>query len=232
MKIQIEEIEVEVTKKQVKNYSIHIKPPDAKVSITAPLNASEDRIKQIIIKKLNWIRKKQKQLQEILQKRHREFVTGETIYIWGKPYTLQVEPSQEKRSFVIDGEKAILTIGSDRTAERKDLYIQYVLSKDLIVELERLIPIWEQKTGLHCRKWRVNYLKGKWGVCRGRTKSITINTRLAYYPPECLEFIVVHELIHIKIPNHGKDFIACMDLYLPDWREILKKLENEYQKIF
>ena len=224
--IEIDGITVEIIKKQIKNYIIHVKPPDGSVTLSVPFLANEEKIRSIIAKRLSWIKKKQQLIRESVAEKEQEFISGEIIYIWGKPFTLKVIPSIETSNFVIDGEIAILTINPKYTSEQKDLYIQYILSKQMKDELKILIPKWEQKTGLHCHKWRINYLKGKWGVCRGRTKSITINPNLVYKPKECLEFIVVHELGHIKIPNHGKDFILFMDEYLPNWRDLEKILNG------
>ena len=91
-------------------------------------------------------------------------------------------------------------------------------------EIYRLISIWEPRTGLHCSKWYLKNLKTKWGVYHRRKNTISINIQLVNKPIECLEYIVVHELGHIKIHNHGKDFYAYMDKYLPNWREISKNL--------
>lgn len=224
MIIKLQGIEIEVKKKQIKNLHLSVLPPNGSVRISAPLSISDENIRLFAASKITWIRSQQKKFTNQLRHSKREFVSGETIYIWGKQYYLQVEYSNKSNNFLIDGEKAILTVRKESTAKQRENYVNEVLRKYLKNEINRLLPVWEQKTGLQCKQWLVKYMKTRWGTYSETTECISFNLQLAHKPVECLEYIIVHELGHIVHRNHGKGFIAYMDMYLPYWRETKNKL--------
>jgi predicted metal-dependent hydrolase len=220
----IQDIEIEIIKKRIKHIHLYVLPPNGSVRISAPLSVSDDNIRLFASSKINWIRAKQKKFAEQPRHSEREFVSGETIYIWGKQYYLQVEYSNKAYNFLIEGEKAILTVRKESTTAQRESYVNEILRQYLKNEINRRLPFWEQKTGLHCKQWLVKYMKTRWGTYSVRTETISFNLQLAHKPAECLEFIIVHELGHIRHRNHGQGFIAYMDTYLPDWRETNNKL--------
>jgi predicted metal-dependent hydrolase len=224
MKIQIQDIEIEVIKKQIKNLHLSVLPPDGRVRISVPLSVSNESIRLFAASKISWICAQQKRFHEQLRHSEREFVSGETIYIWGKQHYLQVEYSNRSNNFVIADNKAILTIRKESTAQQRENYVNEILRKYLKDEISRLLPVWEQKTGLQCKNWIVKYMKTRWGSYSKKTGTISFNLQLAHKSIACLEFIIVHELGHIRHHNHGKGFIAYMDKYLPYWRETKNKL--------
>ena len=222
----IQDIEIEVIKKRIKNLHLSVLPPNGSVRISAPLSVSDAYIRQFATLKIGWIRTQQAKFAKQQRHSEREFVSGETLFIWGKQYYLQVEYSAKSNHFRIDGEKAILTVRKESTAKQREGYVNEVLRRYLKEEVNRLLPVWEQKTGLHCKQWIVKYMKTRWGSYSARTGTISINLQVAHKPVACLEFIIVHELGHIKHRNHGKGFIALMDKYLPYWRETKKNLNT------
>ncbi|MDR2775425.1 MAG: M48 family metallopeptidase [Tannerella sp.] len=124
----------------------------------------DENIRLFAVSKISWIRMQQKKFAEQLRHSAREFVSGETIYIWGKQYYLQVEYSRETGGFMLDGEKAILTVRKESTAQQRENYVNEVLWQCLEKEITRLLPVWEQKTGLQCKRWIVKYMKTRWGT--------------------------------------------------------------------
>ena len=226
MKIKVQDIEIEVIKKQIKNLHLSVLPPDGRVRISVPLSVSDESIRLFASSKISWIRAQQKKFNEQLRHSEREFVSGETIYIWGKQYYLQVIYSNKSNHFLLDGEKAILTVRKESTAQQRENYVNEILRKYLKDEINRLLPVWEQKTGLQCKKWMVKYMKTRWGTYSKTTGTVSFNLQLAHKPVECLEYIIVHELGHIRHRNHSKGFIAYMDTCLPYWREIRNKLNS------
>jgi predicted metal-dependent hydrolase len=222
--MKIHNIEIEIIKKNIKNLHLSVLPPNGAVRISAPLSVSDEYIRLFATSKISWIRTQQNKFAGQLRHSEREFVSGETIYIWGKQYYLQVEYSNIANGFLLDGEKAILTVCKESTAQQRENYVNEVLRKYLKNEISRLLPAWEQKTGLQCKRWIVKYMKTRWGTYSVTTGTVSINLQLAHKPIECLEYIIVHELGHITHHNHGKGFIAYMDTYLPYWRETRNKL--------
>jgi len=226
MTMKIHDIEIEIIKKNIKNLHLSVLPPNGSVRISAPLSVSDENIRLFAASKISWIRSQQNKFAKQLRHSEREFVSGETIYIWGKQYYLQVEYSSKANDFLLDGEKAILIVRKESTAKQRENYVNEVLRKYLKNEIIRLLPVWEQKTGLQCKRWLVKYMKTRWGTYSETTGTISFNLQLAHKPVECLEYIIVHELGHIKHRNHGKDFVAYMDTYLPYWRETKNKLNT------
>jgi predicted metal-dependent hydrolase len=224
--MNIQGIEIEIIKKSIKNLHLSVLPPNGAVRISAPLAISDENIQLFVASKISWIRTQQNKFAKQLRHSEREFVSGETIYIWGKQYYLQVDYSSRANNFILEGEKAILTVRKESTAKQRENYVNEVLRKYLKNEIIRLLPVWEQKTGLQCKRWLVKYMKTRWGTYSHRTETISLNLQLAHKPIECLEFIIVHELGHIIHRNHGKGFIAYMDTYLPYWRETKNKLNT------
>jgi predicted metal-dependent hydrolase len=224
--MKIHDIEIEVIKKRIKNLHLYVLPPNGLVRVSAPLPVSDENIRLFVTSKISWIRTQQNKFAKQLRHNEREFVSGETIYIWGKQYFLQVEYSSKANNFLLDGERAILTVRQESTAKQRENYVNEVLRKHLKNEITRLLPVWEQKTGLQCKRWLVKYMKTRWGTFSERTGTMSFNLQLAPKPIECLEYIIVHELGHITHRNHGKGFIAYMDTYLPYWRETKNKLNN------
>jgi predicted metal-dependent hydrolase len=224
--MKIHEIEIEIIKKNIKNLHLSVLPPNGLVRISAPFSVSDENIRLFAVSKISWIRAQQNKFAKQLRHSAREFVSGETIYVWGKQHYLQIEYSNKANNFILDGEKAILTIRKESTAKQRENYVNEVLRKYLKNEINRLLPIWEQKIGLQCNRWLVKYMKTRWGTYSASTGTISLNLQLAHKPIECLEYIIVHELGHIIHRNHGKDFIAYMDKYLPYWRETKNKLNT------
>jgi len=203
---------------------LSVKPPDGAVRISAPLFISDETIRLFATSKISWIRAQQNKFAQQSRHSEREFVSGETIYVWGKQYYLQVAYSSKANHFALDGEKALLTVRQESTAEQRENYVNDVLRQYLKIEINRLLPIWEQKTGLRCERWIVKYMKTRWGTYSRKTGTMSINLQLAHKPIACLEYIIVHELGHIRHHNHGKGFIAYMDTWLPYWRETKNRL--------
>jgi len=222
--MKIDDIEIEIIKKNIKNLHLSVLPPNGSVRISAPLSFNDENIRLFAASKISWIRTQQSIFAKQLRHTEREFVSGETIYIWGKQYYLQVEYSSKANNFKLDGEKAILTVRKESTAKQREKYVNEVLRKYMKSEISRLLPVWEQKTGLQCKRWLVKYMKTRWGSYSHITGNISFNLQLVHKPIECLEYIIVHELGHITFRDHSKGFIVYMDKYLPYWREIKNKL--------
>lgn len=119
-----------------------------------------------------------------------------------------------------------MTVRKESTAKQRQAYVNEWYRVLLKEKIELYLPKWEQITGLYCDSWQTKYMTTRWGTCNTATKKIWFNLQLAKKPVECLEYVMLHELAHLKVRNHGKDFIAILDKYMPYWRET-RKLLNE-----
>jgi predicted metal-dependent hydrolase len=218
---------ITITRKNVKNLRITVTPPDGRVTVSAPLKMSEKDILTFIQDKKDWIIKCREKQLKAPKKAAKEYMSGEIIYIFGKPYTLQVTVSDKKESMYITSDTAVLLAKSDGTAETRKKIIDKKLREMLQAEIEKRLPLWEQKTGLKCNKFSIKAMKTRWGSYSTKTKAIAFSDLLACKPIECLEYVIVHELGHVKYPNHGKGFKNFLTAYLPDWKKT-KKLLNEF----
>ena len=225
MNIDICGIDVQINKKNIKNMHLSVKPPLGKVVVSAPLLMSQKSIENFVRLNSGWIKKQQEKFANQHRMSIRQYVSGETYYIWGKQYFLEFVPAT-KRNFNIDGNKIILSMKENTTVEQRERFVREKFREILTNQLERLIRKWEKTTGLYCDSFQTKYMLTRWGTCNSKAKRIWINLQMVEKPLECLEYVILHELTHLKVSNHGKDFIANMDKYMPDWKD-KKNLLNE-----
>lgn len=226
MSFEISGISVEVVKKDIKNLHLSVLPPDGAVRVSAPRSMTDESVQLFVRTRLGWIRKQQAKFEQQPRQAARHFVSGETLYVWGKQYFLQVEYSYKGNSIRLSGDKAILTVRKGSTAKQREAFVNEWYRDNLKVEIGRILPIWEKKTDLYCSSWQTKYMTTKWGTCNTKTGKIWINLQLAKKPPECLEYVILHELTHLKIKNHGDEFTGFMDEHMPYWRDIRKLLND------
>ena len=226
MQIQVANISIEVIKKNIKNMHLSVLPPDGKVRVSAPVTLSDDSIAMFVRTKLDWIRKQQETFRNQPRQSERQYVSGETVYVWGKQYFLQVEYSYKGNNLVLSGDRAILTVRKESTTQQRENFVNEWYRTLLKAEIAKLLPKWEKITGLYCSSWQTKYMTTKWGTCNTASKKIWLNLQLAKKPPECLEYVILHELAHLQVKDHGPAFIAILDQYMPYWRERKRQLNN------
>lgn len=218
MQVSISGIDVQVNKKNIKNMHLSVKPPLGNVVVSAPLLMTQKSIENFVRLNIDWIKKQQIKFINQPRMTERKYISGETYYIWGKQYFLEFKPSQ-KRAFKIDGDKIILEMKESSTAEQREHFVREELRKILVDQLNRLIPKWEETTGLYCDSFKTKYMLTRWGTCNSKAKRIWINLQMVEKPLDCLEYIILHELVHLKVSNHGKEFTSMMDKYMHDWKD-------------
>lgn len=224
MEINISGISIEVRKKKIKNMYLSVKPPEGKVTISAPLTMNRRTIEAFARSKLEWIRMQKKKYEAHPKEADRQYVSGEILYFWGEPYLLLFQGKGGKNSLEFSGGRAILTMREDSTPKQREAYIREQYRGMLKEEIARLLPKWEALTGLHCSSWHTKYMTTRWGTCNTVKKRLWFNVQLAQKPVECLEYVILHELAHTRVSNHGAEFVAVMDEYMPKWREVKRRL--------
>jgi predicted metal-dependent hydrolase len=215
-----------VIKKDIKNLHLYVKPPDGHVEVSVPQHMSDKSIALFLRTRTGWIKKQQAKFREQPRQTEREYVSGETLYVWGKQYFLQVEYSNRKNALDFFGDRAILTVRKESTAKQRESYVNEWYRERLKAEIEKRLPRWESLTGLYCSGWQTKYMTTNWGTCNTKTGKIWINLQLAKKPFECLDYVLLHELAHLRVKDHGPAFIAILDEYMPYWRDVRKKLND------
>lgn len=226
MQIVISGIPIDIHKKNIKNMHLQIKPPNGQVVISAPLSMDDKAIEVYARTNLGWIKKQIEKFQQQPRSAKRQYVSGETMYIWGKQYYLSFVPDSRKNSFKIQGNSIVLSMRKNSTVKQREKYIREQYRRLLKGEIEKILPKWEQIIGLHCESWQIKYMITRWGTCNTEKKKLWFNLQLAQKPVECLEYVILHELIHLKERTHNSIFIAYMDMYMKNWREVRKELND------
>ena len=226
MRIVISGIPIDIQKKNIKNMHLQVKPPDGHVVISAPSSMDDKAIEVYARTNLSWIKKQIEKFQQQPRSAKRQYVSGETMYIWGKQYYLSFVPDSQKNSFEIQGDKVILSMREDSTVKQRENYVREQYRQFLKVEIERLLPKWEKITELHCESWQTKYMVTRWGTCNTEKKKLWFNLQLVQKPIECLEYVILHELIHLRERTHNSTFIAYMDMYMKNWRAVRKELND------
>jgi predicted metal-dependent hydrolase len=219
-------IEVGVNRKNIKHMHLYVKPPNGAVSVSAPIGMSDSQIERFVRTKTRWIKAKQEKFAGQPRQAERRYVSGETLYLWGRQYFLQVSYAK-RNALKLSGNMAVLTVRRESTAKQRDTFVREWYREQLKTEVARLLPKWEAITGLKCDSWQSKYMTSRWGTCNIARRKIWLNLQLAKKPVECLEYVILHELVHLRVKNHNADFKALMDTYMPFWREVKKKLNEQ-----
>lgn len=226
MEIIVSNISVEVIRKNIKNMHLSVLPPDGRVRVSAPTQLTDEAITMFVRTKLGWIKKQQEKFQQQPRQSERQYVSGETLYVWGKQYFLQVEYSYKGNALTLSGDTAILTVRKESSPKQRESFVNEWYRNLLKQEVAKYLPKWEKTTGLYCSSWQSKYMTTKWGTCNPTSKKIWLNLQLAKKPIECLEYVILHELAHLKVHNHGPEFTAILDQYMPYWREHKRRLND------
>lgn len=223
--IQVKDIQIEIHRKNIKNIYLRVLPPDGQVRVSAPKSVPDDYIRNFVLKKYNWIKKHVSSFQEYNLKRVKEYVSGESHYFKGKKYKLKIIYS-DKPMIEIKNDYIYFYVPSHYTCEQRQNYYEKWLKKELKKELEILVPKWEKIIGVKANEIRIRKMKTKWGTCNILKKRIWFNLELIKKPRNQLEYVVVHELVHLIEKNHNKRFKEIMSKYLPDWKIYRKELNK------
>lgn len=224
--IALGDIIIEVDRKQIKNIHLSVYPPTGRVRIAAPARMDLDTIRVYAISKLDWIKDQQKKFLAQERETPREYLDHESHYVWGKRYLMKLVERNEAPFVSLSHSHIWLNVRPNADDEKKAEVLEAWYRRQIYDALTPLIALWEQRLGVQVAKVHVQRMKTRWGTCNPHTARIIINTELAKKPPECLEYIVVHELIHLLEPTHNSRFVALMDHHLPQWRLLRDELNR------
>ena len=230
--IKLGDLVLDVVQKDIKNVHLSVYPPNGRVRISAPLRMNSDTIRVFAISKLSWIKQQQRKLLEQERESPREFLDRESHNVWGKRYLLQVTEVDAAPKVELVHRKLRLTVRSGTSEEKRATIIDAWYREQLRQAVPAIIARWEPVLGMKVARFFVQRMKTKWGSCSTDVGSIRLNTDLAKKPPECLEYIVVHEMVHLLEPTHNDRVVALMNQFMPKWqhcRQMLNRLPVRHE---
>lgn len=224
--IQIGDITIAVTRKNIKNVHLSVHPPEGRVTLATPTETRLEVARAYAITKLAWIREQQGKLRNQDRETPREFIERESHYLWGRRHLLTVIERDTKPSVTVDHKRITLNVrpGSDR-AKRATVIHEW--HKSLLHEIiPALIRKWEPKLGVQVKAYFLQRMKTKWGSCNNKVGHIRLNTELVKKPKDLIEYVIVHEMIHLIEPTHSERFMLLLSDNYPAWREARAELNE------
>ena len=218
---------VTIVRKSIKNMHLRVLSPDGEIQITAPNRLPLSQIDRFVREKRGWIEARQQQLAERPAATNPAFADGQTVYLWGEAYTLRLEAAARGRSVLQRRQEIVLSIRPEDDAAQRESLLNGFDREALSERIAARLPLWEERTGLHPSAWQIKNMKTRWGTCNTATRKIWLNLQLAKQPPVCLDYVIAHELTHLRYPGHGQDFQAFLTRAMPNWPEVRKALNNQ-----
>lgn len=218
--MQVGGLSVEVVRKAIKNLHIGVYPPEGRVRVAAPLLLPDTALRAAIVTRLRWIRQQQSRFAAQVRQSEREMVSGETHYFQGRRYRLRVVEGGRSGVRISGGATLELCAppGAD-VRRRREILAQWYRQR-LQDALPPLVAQWERRVGARVNEVRIKRMKTLWGSCNADARRIWLNLELAKKPPVCLEYILVHEMVHLLERHHNARFMALMDSLMPNWRMV------------
>lgn len=224
--LKLGDIAVDVVLKDIKNVHLSVYPPTGHVRISAPERMDIETIRLFAIAKLDWI--KQQQEKQLGQDREspREYVDRESHYVWGRRYLLKVVEADAPASVQLQHDTLVLSVRPGADLEAKQAVLSEWYRQSLKAEARLLLATWEPRLGVTVNGFFVQQMKTKWGSCNPTSRTIRLNTELAKKPTECLEYIVLHEMVHLLEPRHNARFVALVSQFMPAWEHHRRTLNR------
>ena len=224
--INLGEVSVDVVFKDIKNVHLSVYPPTGRVRISAPERMKLDAIRIFAISKLDWIKRQQTKLQGQERETPREYLERESHYLWGRRYLLRVLEVDAVPEVELAARTMILRVRPQANEEKKEAIVAQFYREQVRSAVPSLMAKWTAFMGVAVERLYVQQMKTKWGSCNPRAGAIRLNTELAKKPKHCLEYILVHELVHFFEPHHGDRFVSLMDKFIPQWRQHREELNR------
>ena len=225
--ITVNGLVVDVFRKRIKNLHLAVYPPNGRIRVAAPLRVDDEAVRLAVISRLAWIKRQQAKFEGQERQSAREYVSGESHYYQGNRYLLNVV-CHDAPPRVVSRNKTTLDLlvrtRSD-TAQRERVLLAWY-RKQLKEMVPPLIAKWKAIIGVEVADWGVKQMKTKWGSCTIEAWRIWLNLELIKKPAHCLEYIVVHEMVHLLERHHNDRFIAYMDQFMPQWRFLRDELNK------
>ena len=227
MQRTIDGLSVTIVRKSIKNMHLRVLSPNGEIQITAPNRLSVSQIDRFVREKRGWIEARQQQLAERPAATDPAFADGQPVYLWGESYTLRLAAAVRGRSALQRGQEIVLSVHPEDDTSQRESLLNGFYREALSNQIAARLPLWEARTGLHPSAWQIKNMKTRWGTCNTATRKIWLNLQLVKQPPDCLDYVIAHELTHLRYPGHGQDFKAFLTRAMPIWPEVRKALNNQ-----
>ena len=224
--IDVQGISVTVEHKRVKNINLAIYPPDGRVRVSAPVRCTRTQIREVIEERLGWIAKRQAALKAAVQAGGQWCYEGETISCLGRNYILHIEEIEARPKVSCVADRIILQVRPGASPATRQKLVENWLRRQLAGRIPGLLARWESVVGVDVREWRIRKMKTRWGTCNITDHRIWLNLELARIDPVFLEYVLVHELVHLLERSHNARYWRLMDRFYPDWRTIRRRLRE------
>lgn len=218
-RLEVGGLSVEVVRKDIKHLHLGVYPPEGRVRVAAPHRLDDEAVRLAVISRLAWIRRKRAGFRRQERESRREFVSGESHYFEGRRYRLDVVESPGRTGIRLRGNAWIemrIRPATGRDAREAKLYRWY--RARLREHIPEIAAKWEPRIGVEVADWRIRRMKTRWGTCNVRACRIWLNSELAKKPLSCIEYVVVHEMVHLVEPTHNDRFREILDQVMPNWR--------------
>ncbi|MEO8383494.1 MAG: SprT family zinc-dependent metalloprotease [Acidobacteriota bacterium] len=224
--IHIGDIAIAVTRKDVKHVHLSVHPPNGRVTLVTPKRTRPEVARAYAVSRLGWIRNQQRRLRAQARETPRQFTGRESHFLWGRRYLLTVREDDAKPSVRLSHRRMTLTVRPGSSRARREV-VMHEWHKSLLHEvLPRLIRKWERKLGIEVARYFLQRMKTKWGSCNHRERTIRLNTELVKKPKDLLEYVIVHEMLHLLEKSHNDRFVALLDQHYPTWRDARAELND------
>lgn len=225
--ITVSGIKVEVVRKDIKNLHLGVYPPHGRVRVAAPLVVSDEAVRLAVIDKLAWIKRHKIKFAEQPRQSKRQMVSGESHYYLGRRYRLRVYEKNGPSWVALRGITRLeLHVRPGMSAERREAVLLSWYREQLRALIPSLLEKWQPVLGVQVSSWGIKKMKTKWGSCNTSARRIWVNLELAKKPQRCLEYIIVHEMVHLLERHHNERFMSLMDQFMPQWREYREELKK------
>ncbi len=216
--IEIDDVSIQLTQKRIKNVNFRIYPPDGEVRMSAPIHMSMSDIRTLASTRLKWIQNKRQRLRDLPRTETPQYVTGETHRVWGRDLTLFVSEQVSSPLVLPDGDRLILQVRPGASFDKRQEVMRKWYAGQVKDAIPPLIQKWEPILDVGVPAFFVQRMRSRWGTCNISAGTIRLNSELAKRSPESLEYVVVHEMVHLLEPSHNSRFKKLMDGFLPKWR--------------
>ena len=224
--LRLGDLEIAVQFKDVKNVHLSVHPPQGRVTLVAPLGTRKEAVRAFAASKLSWIRAKQLQLAAQRRETPRQYVSRESHMLWGKRYLLKVVEGNQQPKVTVGHSAITLTVRPGSTRDKRDAVMRAWHRSLLHEAIPRLVAKWEKRLGVKVASYAIQQMKTKWGSCNRKHRRIRINSELVKKPKELLEYIVVHEILHLLAPTHSDEFRMLLGKHFPSWHEARAELNE------
>ncbi len=230
--MQVAELTIAIERKPIAHVHLSVHPPAGRVRMAAPPHLSDQALRAFAIRKLTWIRRQQTKQRSQVRETPRDLINRESHYVWGRRYLMRVVEHDAPPTIELRPTRLVLSVRPGTTTTSRAEILAAWYREQLRERVAPLMATWEKRLHVHIHHLYVQHMKTRWGSCNPKARTVRLNTELAKKPVECLEYILVHELLHLLEPTHNARFIALLDKYLPGWtnrRDLLNRLPVRHE---